>query len=213
MPSPRSLDVPALLVAMAIAALAGATDVYGLIRLHDLFVSFMSGNTTSMAIALANLDTARVALIAGILAMFVAGAAAGTALGEWAEPYHAAAVMAAVAFVLTIPLLHDPWTVPALTFAMGALNASMAQIGTTSIGLTYVTGAMVKFGSGIGRWAIGVKEKRDWLLHAPIWLSLFGGGVLGAIVRHQLGPRGYWPLPLCAALLVPSLWIWKRRER
>lgn len=66
---------------MAMAALAGATDVFGLARLHDLFVSFMSGNTTMMALAIGEMKWARAGLIAEILALFLGGVALGAAIG------------------------------------------------------------------------------------------------------------------------------------
>jgi len=40
-------DMTALAIACAMAFLAGATDICGLSRLHTLFVSFMSGNTSA----------------------------------------------------------------------------------------------------------------------------------------------------------------------
>lgn len=206
----EELDPPGILIAMAMAALAGATDVFGLVRLHDLFVSFMSGNTTMMALALGEMKWARAGLIAEILALFLGGVALGAAIGALVGRYHAAAVTLIVAVLLAVPLLQDSWTIPALTLAMGALNASMSRVGSTAISLTYVTGALVKFGNGVGHWLVGVKERRDWLLHAPIWLSLFAGAVGAALLQARSGTRWYWILPLFAALLVPLLALHSR---
>jgi uncharacterized membrane protein YoaK (UPF0700 family) len=64
----------AFLLACAMAFLAGATDVCGLFRLHDLFVSFMSGNTTMLAFALGRGQLERAGMIAGLIGLFVAGA-------------------------------------------------------------------------------------------------------------------------------------------
>ena len=44
------------LFAAGMASLAGATDVYGIAHLHGLFVSFMSGNTTTLGVALGHGD-------------------------------------------------------------------------------------------------------------------------------------------------------------
>ena len=58
-PTLEQTDLVALAIACAMAFLAGATDICGLARLHDLFVSFMSGNTTMLAFALGHGDLAR----------------------------------------------------------------------------------------------------------------------------------------------------------
>lgn len=142
-------------LAAGMASLAGATDAYGLSFLRDLFVSFMSGNTTSLGVALGQGDWARAWLILGIVGLFVAGAAAGAILGEVSGRHHRAAVILAVALALATPLLAPHWAIAAFVLAMGALNASMNRVGETSISLTYVTGTLVKFGQGIGRTLCG----------------------------------------------------------
>lgn len=70
----------ALPLAGAMAFLAGATDVYGLSRLRDVLVSFMSGNTTMLGQAINKGDIRRCGVILGIIGCFAAGAAVGTML-------------------------------------------------------------------------------------------------------------------------------------
>ena len=201
MPAPKKLEPVALALAVGAAVLAGATDVTGLSRLKDVFVSFMSGNTTLLGMAIGHGDAPRAGLIAGVIALFVAGAAGGALLSELSGRFHAAAVMGAVTLLLAVPLVRNGWTVPALILAMGALNGTMSKVGATSVGLTYVTGALVKFGAGVGRLIAGKREPRDWLLQGILWLSLLGGAVADAVLRtHGIDE---WPLPLLAALLLP----------
>src|SRR6201995_4244146 len=80
-PAGRPDAVRGLSIAAALAFLAGATDVYGLAQLRGIFVSFMSGNTTLLGMALGHHDWMRAALIAGIVGLFVAGGAAGGGRG------------------------------------------------------------------------------------------------------------------------------------
>ncbi len=183
------------------ALLAGATDVYGLAILRDLFVSFMSGNTTMLGVALGQADWSRARLIAVIIALFVAGAAAGAAIGEASGRHHAPSVALAVALVLAAPLLRPGWTMPAFVLAMGALNASMTRIGEASISLTYVTGTLVKFGQGIGHTLCGKPHSWSWMWQAPMWCSLLAGAVAATLVRQLLGAQALWPLPAYALIL------------
>lgn len=198
------LDWDALAVlplAGGMASLAGATDVYGLGILHDLFVSFMSGNTTTLGVALGHGDWGRAGFILELVGLFVAGAAAGAALGEVSGQQHAPAVALAVALVLTVPVLRPGWTVPAFTLAMGTLNASMDRVGQASISLTYVTGTLVKFGQGIGHALCGKPHAWSWAWQAPMWLSLLAGAVAATLVRQRLGAEVVWPLPAYALAL------------
>ena len=73
------------LIVCRLAAPAGAADACRFFLLKDLYVSFMSGNTTSMAAAFARGDFARVRLIGGIIAAFVAGAEPSQSRGRIAN--------------------------------------------------------------------------------------------------------------------------------
>ena len=157
------------------AALAGATDVYGISLLRDLSVSFMSGNTTLLGIALGQGNWPRAALISGLIACFVAGAAAGAALGEAGGRHHRVCVIVAVALVLVIPSIAPKWAASCLVASMGALNASMNRVGEAGVTLTYVTGTLVKLGQGIGRALCGKLDGWSWIRQAPMWGSLLAG--------------------------------------
>jgi len=195
------LDWKAFSLAVGMALLAGATDVYGLAYLNNLFVSFMSGNTTMLGMALGSQDWARMHLIAALVGGFVAGAVAGEVLAILASARHTAAVALMVAAVLVVPLAKPDWTAGAFVIAMGALNASITRIGAATVSLTYVTGTLVRFGQGIGRTLCGRPGDWSWVLQAPLWLSLLAGCVGATVVRHRLGGGAVWPLPVSALLL------------
>ncbi|MBV9750672.1 MAG: DUF1275 family protein [Acetobacteraceae bacterium] len=193
------------LTAGGMAFLAGATDVCGLSRLRDLFVSFMSGNTTMLGLALGSGDWPRGALILEIVGLFVAGAAAGAALESLGNRPHAAVVTCVVTLVLAVPLIQPRWTVAALVLAMGALNAAMSRVGEVTVSLTYVTGTLVKFGQGLGRTLCGTPGGWVWLWQLPMWLSLLAGATAAAVVERRFGGEAYWwPLPALALGL--ALW-------
>jgi len=202
--------LPDLALACGMACLAGATDVCGLLRLRDLFVSFMSGNTTMLGVALGHGDWKRAGMIAGVVGLFVTGAAAGAVLGTLAGRWHMPAVATAVAAVLCVPLLYPDWMPWVLTLAMGMLNAAISRVSGVSVGLTYVTGTLVKLGQGIGHALLG-RGGRDWALQAPLWLSLLAGAVAAGAAQWA-GQEPPWPLPVLAAALAAAALVHELRH-
>jgi uncharacterized membrane protein YoaK (UPF0700 family) len=77
----RRRTVIGILLAAAISFLAGMTDAAGLL-IAGSFVSFMSGNTTRAAVALADGQAAYAAVLLGGLVMFVAGNALGIVIAH-----------------------------------------------------------------------------------------------------------------------------------
>ncbi len=182
------------------AFLAGATDAYGFVELRGLYVSFMSGNTTMLGMALGGGGLARSAAIALLIGMFVVGAAAGEVLFNVAGRFREAAVPFVVSVLLCVPLAIPGWTAFAFVLAMGAFNAAMSKVGSASVSLTYVTGALVKFGQGAGNWLTGRRADLSWLLQAPMWASLLAGSI-AAVTAQRLGAERPWPLPVMGSLL------------
>lgn len=196
-----------LALVFGLSALAGAVDACGLAILKDLFVSFMSGNTTSLAVAIGRGEVSRILLIAPIIATFVAGAAAGTMLAIAAGRRHLPVVVAAVAGILALPVAWPAATIPAMTFAMGALNAAMNRAGSVSVSLTYVTGTLVKLGIGLGQLLCGRVRDWAWLLQAVPWLGLVAGGIAAAVALAHVGRLAIDGLPLVALAIAASAWL------
>ncbi len=202
----RTATLPTLVLAGGMAFLAGATDAYGFVELRGLYVSFMSGNTTMLGMAIGGGNLTRSTAIALLIGLFVVGAATGEALFNVAGRFRTAAVVLAVSVVLCIPLAFPGLTAIALVSAMGALNAAMSKVGSASVSLTYVTGALVKFGQGAGNWVTGRRADLSWLLQAPMWASLLAGSTAAASMQ-QFGPARPWPLPVLGFLFaIGTLW-------
>ncbi len=198
MPNTHSRSRPIdLLLAVGLAALAGATDVYGLGALHGLYVSFMSGNTTMLGMSLGSGDWPQAAVTAGWIGVFVVGAAFGAVVGDVAGRWQTAAVTLAVAAPLGVPRGDARWTAASLLLAMGALNASMSRVGDVGISLTYMTGALVKLGQGLGK-ALRGHADHTWVWQAPMWVSLLAGAMGATWLRGELGVEAVWPLPALA---------------
>ncbi len=196
-----------LLIVCCLSALAGAVDACGFYLLKDLYVSFMSGNTTSMAAAFARGDMARVGLIAGIIAAFVAGAAAGTVLSVLAGRRHVPAGILAAAAVLLVPTAGTTWSIQAMTFAMGILNATVRQAGSVDVAITYVTGTLAKFGRGLGLLLCGRSSDWSWVQQGVPWVGLVAGAALATLFLLRVGERTFIALPVAAALIGAATWL------
>ncbi|HDS1817775.1 hypothetical protein D3C81_780730 [compost metagenome] len=172
----------------ALSVLAGMTDAIGLLALGD-FVSFMSGNTTRLAVAISEADLAMVLRLSGAVFGFVAGNALGVMLAR-ACRRRAWPVLLVVAVLLGVAAA---WPLPATfgallaaTLAMGMINAVVEQVNGLPIGLTYVTGALSRFGRGLGRWLLG-ERRNGWRVQLVPWAGMLMGAALGAWLEHQLG--------------------------
>nr|WP_312166095.1 DUF1275 family protein [Phenylobacterium sp.] len=175
--------------------MAGFVDAVGFLITGGFFVSFMSGNSTRLAVGLT--DREPYALFAlGLIVAFVAGVSAGALLGRRAGPRRAPTVLTLVALCLaaaaTLASLEAaPLAILALAFAMGAENTVFAQDGEVRIGLTYMTGALVKLGKGITAALLG-EDRFAWAPYLLLWLGLVLGAALGALAFRYFGVGALW---------------------
>jgi len=202
----------ALAIAATISFLAGMTDAIGLLSIGD-FVSFMSGNTTRAAIALGEGNFTGALLLVGALGAFIIGNALGVIV---AARLGVVGVLSTVSLVLMLcagfgPLMPRPFYFYGVVLSMGLVNAAVEHIEGLPIGLTYVTGALSRFGRGLGRWLLGNKN-RQWFVQIVPWLGMFSGAVAGALLEHHFSTAALWAsfalstgLAL-ATVLVPSHW-------
>jgi len=208
-------DRPRQALAISLAALAGYVDAIGFLSADRYFVSFMSGNTTRLAVEL--MTTPAQALIpALLLAGFTLGVAIGGVIAALAGHVRKPAVLSFVALLLLLAAaahnagLHAAATA-AMVLAMGAVNNTFQRNGEIAVGLTYMTGALVRLGQGLAALAIGQKRD-DWLAHLLLWSGLFAGAVAGAFAFTRIGGVALWLATAIAASLALFAWQLARRE-
>jgi uncharacterized membrane protein YoaK (UPF0700 family) len=203
-------------LAAALSVLAGMTDAIGFMATGD-FVSFMSGNTTRLAVAISDADIGTTARLSLAIATFVLGNALGIVVARLGGR-RALPLLLSIGMLLCVaaawPLDSRIGTVVAAILAMGMLNAAVEQVNGLPVGLTYVTGALSRFGRGFGRWMLG--ERRDgWRVQLVPWTGMFIGAVIGAILEQRMGLNAMLICGMLAALLgLLSLKIphrWQRR--
>lgn len=191
-------------LAIALAMLAGFVDAIGFLRLGGMFVSFMSGNSTRLAVGIAMRSGAAL-LAASLIAAFIGGVVAGSLLSASAPRRRKSLVLAAVAILLAAAALLAHWhfdrtAVPAMALAMGCANTVFQRDGEVSVGVTYMTGALVKTGQRIGAALLG-GDPLGWLPYLLLWLGLVAGGIVGAISYAYIGMAGLWAASAAAFVL------------
>lgn len=197
-------------IAATSAAVAGFVDAIGFLETGGFFVSFMSGNSTRLSIYIAR-GLAEVGLVLSLIASFVLGVAASTAAARshWFRR-RIGMLYAAIAITLTIAsllsLIGHAWPAMWLTTAeMSALNVVFEAGGEVRVGLTYMTGTLVRIGQEL---ALAPASLR-WLPHLVHWLSLVAGAVAGAFAHAQIGSVAL-SLPALILLCIATRAHWLR---
>lgn len=183
-------------LAYVLAGIAGYVDAMGFRHLGGVFVSFMSGNTTRFGVDVAMGDWMKAAEIAGIVLIFVAGATLGGLVGQDGQRSRRAAILWTEAALLAVAALSDSFGLAvigtvAMALAMGVENAVFQRNGAPGIGLTYITGALVKVGQSLAT-ALRGGERWAFLPILLLWASLCFGAVLGAVAYGVFGLSGLW---------------------
>ncbi|GGB36621.1 hypothetical protein GCM10011380_27520 [Sphingomonas metalli] len=190
------------LLATLLALLAGYVDAIGYLTAGGYFVSFMSGNSTRMAVAAAGIEASPWPP-AALIAAFLAGVVAATLLASHAGRNRKAAVLILVSLLLAAAAAlrgEGPALFVALCLAaaMGAENGVFQQQGEVSIGVTYMTGALVRLGQRIAA-ALTGGPRWAWIPLLLLWCGLVAGAVLGAGLYSQ--GWSLWAAAGAAALL------------
>lgn len=210
----KTLPEPMVRLAVILAALAGFVDVLAFLSLGGFFASFMSGNSTRLAIGIGG-NGAEAMLAAGLILAFVGGVMGGTIVGERGGTRRLSAILALVAALIALCALVTSFTIAQnlgsaplllLAAAMGALNTLFSRDASSSVALTYMTGTLVRLGQGLAHAASGKGTTADWLPYLMAWGAFLGGGLIGVGLYWRIGLTALWLAVLTAGLLSWRLW-------
>jgi len=197
--------------AVALAAIAGTADAIGFMEYSQLFLSFMSGNTTRFGEAASSAEWVYVARFGGVIAVFCFGAFLGTLIAAWSGRWRLATLLGIQATLLTLgtflPVASDaiPWHAYPIVLALGLQNATLQDEAGRSMALTYVTGTIVRFGAGLANLLLHKAAPSFWI-QGPLWAGLTAGAVFGGLLQHQFGQLAFLvPATMLAALAVWAL--------
>jgi uncharacterized membrane protein YoaK (UPF0700 family) len=195
-------DRSSIKLAVGLAALAGYVDASGFLATGGLFVSFMSGNSTRFAVQLSEGKFELAGLTLGVLGLFVTGVILGSVISRQSGSRRKAAVLLFVGFCLSIAAAlygvgQERASTAFLILAMGAENTVFQRDGEVTIGLTYMTGTLVKLGQQIAGMFFG-GPRDGWLRYALSWSGLVTGAVLGALGHAYFERYSLWPAAIAA---------------
>jgi len=183
------------LFATLLTGVAGFLDAVGYAQLGGLYVSFMSGNSVHLGMALANKQWPNVLIIFAIIGSFVLGAATGTAIGDASSRYLHINIIAGefLLFLVAIALTLAGHGTPALAFvsvALGMQNVLRQRIAGTDVGKSFITGALFALGESLARLLRGRPAAVQGAENALSWISFVSGAALGTVTLAQLGLGG-----------------------
>jgi len=202
-------------LAAVLSGVAGYVDAIGFLKLGGFFVSFMSGNSTRLGVGLATGHVSAALTALTLIALFVAGVVLGALVARRAGEDRRARVMALEALLLAcaaalIMAGFDGPGVAAMVLAMGAENAVFQRNGDVGVGLTYMTGALVKAGQRIAA-ALTGGDRWAWRPFVLLWAGLTLGGALGAAAYLKFGVMALWGAALVVAALAVARHVEEKR--
>jgi uncharacterized membrane protein YoaK (UPF0700 family) len=205
-------------LAAGLSGVAGYVDAIGFLKLGGFFVSFMSGNSTRLGVGIATGQWATVRTALTLIGLFVTGVVLGALVARRVGEARRSVILALEAALLTlaaalISVGFDAAGVAAMVLAMGAENAVFQRNGDVGVGLTYMTGALVKIGQRIAA-ALAGGDRWAWGPYALLWAGLSLGGALGAAAYLRVGVLALWAAAgVVAALAAAKAWRERRAAK
>lgn len=206
----KTIDRSELALAAALTAVAGYMDAIAFIHLGGYFISFMSGNTTQMSTSFVENMTSAGLRCLLIIGLFVVGVIAGSVVRRvTADAHGRIAVLCSVTTLLGVAAVTAAtWSgyasLMVVAVAMGALNSVFEKDGEVSVGLTYMTGTLVKAAQRLVDAAFG-GPRWVWARHLLLWSSMAVGAFAGAGAYRGIGMSAVW-LPFVIVALL-TLWV------
>ena len=198
-------------LASSLAWTAGYVDAVGFLHLGGYFVSFMTGNSTRAGASVADTSLAGFLQAFGLIAAFFLGVVAASALRRVLSRHRRPAIC-----LLSAAVLCAAWAstalpgaegvlAPALAASMGLLNAVFERGGEVSIGITYMTGTLVKLGQKVTAALFG-ERGNGWHRYLLLWCSLTLGSLCGGAGYLLLGLASLGPAVVALAAAAAASW-------
>jgi uncharacterized membrane protein YoaK (UPF0700 family) len=188
---------PLAAAAICLAALAGFVDALAFTSLGGFFASFMSGNSTRLGVSVGTGAWGN-ALVAGALVLsFISGVILASVIVRAQPARDKPMVMGAVTVLLTLAaivamLSPGPIVLLLLAAAMGTENGVFTRDGEVTIGVTYLTGSLVKLGQKLAGALMGDADRWAWVPYLMLWLGFVAGVILGTGANAAWGWTALW---------------------
>lgn len=199
-------ESPLVIVAISLAALAGFVDALAFTNLGGFFASFMSGNSTRIGVGLGSGNLGNAAIAAALVFSFVSGVILASVIARATPNRDKTAIMATVTGLIALAaivamVMPGPIALLLLATAMGCENGVFTRDGEVSIGLTYMTGTLVRMSQKLAAALMGDADRWAWVPHLALWLGFVAGVVSGAASQLRWGWSALWLATLVSAVL------------
>ena len=208
--SPEQIRIQEKL-AIFLAFTAGYIDATGLIK-WKTYVSFMSGNTTQLGVALFTGKSGIMITSFIVIVSFLIGIYAGTCLSLWKKTKSKTLPFYIVSGILilytTITYFYDINVVSSIAiigFSMGIMNTIVTSVGNEKVNTDFVTGTLNSLARNTAMFSMTVDkaEKKEYRSNAIHLLLLWTGFLSGAFAApFLLDFSGNWTLIFPAVLLL-----------
>jgi uncharacterized membrane protein YoaK (UPF0700 family) len=201
---------PLVTIAICLAGLAGFVDALAFTSFGGFFASFMSGNSTRLGVGLGGGGLGQAVVAVSLVMSFVGGVILASVIVRARPAHHMQTIMAAVTVALLIAALlgtvaPGPIALLLLAAAMGCMNGIFHRGGEVSIGVTYMTGSLVRLGQKAAGTLMGDADRWGWVPYLALWLGFVCGVVLGTAAHMKWDWDAMWLAPVAAAVLTVML--------
>jgi len=188
---------PLAAAAICLAALAGFVDALAFTSLGGFFASFMSGNSTRLGVSAGTGGWGNALVAGGLILSFVSGVILASVIVRAQPARDKPMVMVAVTALLVAAavvaaLSPGPIVLLLLAAAMGTENGVFQRDGEVTIGVTYLTGSLVKLGQKAAGALMGDADRWAWAPYLLLWLGFVAGVILGTGAHAAWGWTALW---------------------
>ncbi len=181
-----------LWLGLVFAGLAGWMDAVGYIEMGQFYVSFMSGNTTQLGIAIAGAHRELILRGLFVIFSFFLGAFVGTLLsdagGRFRTPLLLATELLLFCVAIRLTAIRPGFSaLLPIVVAMGMQNALRQMVGHAVVGRSFVTGALFSSGQSLARSLFGAAPRTEWLVFLTSWIGFVLGAAGGAYALLRAG--------------------------
>jgi uncharacterized membrane protein YoaK (UPF0700 family) len=198
-------------LAIFLALIAGYIDATGLIE-WKTYVSFMSGNTTSLGAALSTGKYGIVITSIIVISCFLLGIYAGTCLSLWKRIknqiltfYLVSGILIFYSIIAYFYDINNLLSIAIVGFSMGMMNTIVTSVGNQKVNTDFVTGTLNSLARNTAMLTMtkDKAEKKEYQSNTIHLLLLWIGFLSGAsIAPFLLDYFGKWILMIPALLLI-----------
>lgn len=198
-------------LAIFLAFIAGYTDATGLIQ-WKTYVSFMSGNTTSLGTAISTGKSGIIITSITVITSFLIGIYAGTCLSLWKRIknqiltfYIVSGILIFYSIIAYFYNINNLLSIAIVGFSMGLMNTIVTSVGNQKVNTDFVTGTLNSLARNTAMLTMTTdkEEKLEYQSNAIHLLLLWIGFLSGAFTApFLLNCFGKWTLMIPALSLM-----------